>query len=129
MTEMMTRWQTPCTPNVLGIYLMMRTLQARAPIGQVHKEIKERADDWHALLQRSKTLQPLVNNPAVRSLTVVAVKADASHLEKIKKEAHKKGFLLGEGYGVLKKETFRIANFPALKGNEIARLMKFLSQF
>jgi phosphoserine aminotransferase len=129
MTEMMAKWQTPCTPNVLGIYLMMRTLQARGPIGQVHKEIKQRADDWHVLLQRSKTMQSMIRNPAVRSQTVIAVKAEASHIEKIKKEAHKKGFLLGEGYGALKKETFRIANFPALKGSEVARLMKFLSQF
>jgi phosphoserine aminotransferase len=129
MTQMMARWQTPCTPNVLGIYLMMRTLQVRPPIGEIHKEIKERADHWQLLLQHSTTLRPLVSHRGVASQTVVAVKADANHIEKIKKEAYKKGFLLGEGYGVLKKETFRIANFPALKRNEIARLMKFLSQF
>jgi len=129
MTQMMAKWQTPCTPNVLGIYLLMRTFRARRHIGEVHKEIKHRADDWHRLLQGSKTLQPLVDNPDVRSQTVVAVKADANHLEGIKKEAYKEGFLLGEGYGVLRKDTFRIANFPALKKAEVSRLMKFLSRF
>ena len=129
MTQMMAKWQTPCTPNVLGIYLLMRTLQARRPIGEVYKEIKQRAEDWQSLLQRSKILRPLINNPGIRSQTVVAVSTDANQIEKIKKEAHKKGFLLGEGYGALKKDTFRIANFPALKKNEIARLMKFLSSF
>ena len=45
------------------------------------------------------------------------------------KNGKKHGFLLGEGYGVLKKDTFRIANFPALRKKEIARLMKFLSLY
>jgi phosphoserine aminotransferase len=37
--------------------------------------------------------------------------------------------LLGEGYGKMKAETFRIANFPALKGKEIEKLMGFLKGY
>ncbi len=71
----------------------------------------------------------MIKNPSVRSRTVIAVKAAPDLIEKIKKDAKKHGFLLGEGYGVLKKDTFRIANFPALRKKEIARLMKFLSLY
>jgi len=47
----------------------------------------------------------------------------------IKKKANVAGFLLGEGYGSLKNETFRIANFPALKKNEIKMLQTFFSRY
>jgi phosphoserine aminotransferase len=50
-------------------------------------------------------------------------------LAEVKQQAKKKGFLLGEGYGPLKNTTFRIANFPALKKNEIKQLQKFLSSY
>ena len=129
MADMMAKWQTPCTPNVLGIYLLMRTLQDRGPISDIDKEIKARADAWHSFLKSSKVLKSLVSNPAVRSQTVVAVKTDPGRVEKIKKEAEKNGFLLGDGYGALKKDTFRIANFPALRKKEIAGLMRFLTPY
>ena len=129
MSEMMARWQTPYTPNVLSIYLLMRSLQDRDGIRKIHKKIKERSDAWQAFLKKSKGLKSLIQDPSLRSRTVIAVKAEPGLIEKIKKEAKRKGFLLGEGYGVLKKDTFRIANFPALKKKEIARLMKFLSLY
>ena len=50
-------------------------------------------------------------------------------IEKIKKSAKAKGFLLGDGYGELKSTTLRIANFPALKDSEVKKLMKFLSAY
>ncbi len=129
MADMMAKWQTPCTPNVLGIYLLMRTLQDRQPIAEIDKKIKVRAEEWQAFFRNSKVLKYLVSNPAVRSRTIVAVQSDSVLLEKIKKNAPKHGFLLGEGYGALKKDTFRIANFPALKKKEIAGLMKFLTPY
>ena len=129
MADMMAQWQTPCTPNVLGIYLLMRTLQNRNSIGEIHKKTKERADAWYSFFKNSKALKPLVHNPAVRSRTVIAVQADPDTLEKLRIAAVKNGFLLGEGYGPLKKNSFRIANFPALKKKEIAGLMKFLHPY
>jgi phosphoserine aminotransferase len=129
MQDMMAKWQTPCTPNVLGIYLLMRTLEARQSIEVIDQKTKERAERWHALLEKSSALSSLVVNPQVQSHTVIAVKADPRRIEKIKTEATTKGFLLGEGYGALKKDTFRIANFPALQQKEIVALMRFLSRY
>ena len=92
MTEMMTQWQTPFTPNVLGIYLLMRTLQDRKSIGEIHRKTKERADGWQSFFKDSKALKPLVRNPAVRSRTVIAIQADPETLEKLRKAAIKKDF-------------------------------------
>ena len=98
-------------------------------IVEVDQKITRRQKEWIRFFQGSKNLHPLIANPEVRSRTVIAVKGNARLIEVIKAVARKKGMLLGEGYGNLKKETFRIANFPAIKKKEIAKLMSLLSTY
>lgn len=126
MNAMMEKWQTPYTPNVLAIYLLMRVLENSNAIREVHKLTINRFRDWNSFLQKTKQLKHLVKNTSVHSYTVLPVEGAAAAITKIKKSAKKNGFLLGEGYGDLKVTTFRIANFPALKNNEINRLKNFL---
>lgn len=127
MNSMMEKWQTPFTPNVLAIYLLMRVLEKSKPIREVHKITVSRFKEWNSFVQKSKSLHHLVKNKAVHSYTVLPIEGDSSSISKIKVNAKKKGFLLGEGYGDLKSSTFRIANFPALKNAEITKLKRFLS--
>lgn len=129
MTDMAARWQTSYTPNVLAIYLLMRVMESVKPIGTIHKQIEKRYADWMEVLKKSSALHHLIKNKAVHSLTVLPLEADKKTIEKIKKSAKTKGFLLGDGYGDLKTTTFRIANFPALKDAEVKSLMKFLASF
>jgi phosphoserine aminotransferase len=129
MSEMMAKWQTPCTPNVLGIYLLMRVLDDSAPIKEVHNRTLERYDQWNSFLDERKSIRHLVDTKAVRSNTVLTVTAAADIIQSIKSTAKRKGFLLGEGYGDWKATTFRIANFPALKKKEIKALMGLLEKF
>lgn len=124
--DMMLKWQTSCTPNVLGIYLLMRVMKKVKPVAILHARLEERMKAWETLLSHGETLRPLITNKAVRSITVVAVQGDESAVTSVKKKAERAGFLLGDGYGDLKKKTFRIANFPALKRKEVQGLMKFL---
>ncbi len=127
MADMMVKWQTSYTPNVLGIYLLMRIMEKVKSINIVHKEIESRYNNWMKLLKSHPSLHHLIKNKAVHSLTVLPLEADKKVIEKIKKSAKAKGFLLGDGYGDLKATTFRVANFPALKDSEVRSLMKFLS--
>jgi phosphoserine aminotransferase len=129
MTEMMGKWQTPFTPNVLNIYLLMRVLKEAKPIAAVHKKIVKRYDQWLEFLDTTKHLKHLIKNEDVHSYTVIPVSASPEFVTKIKKEAKQHGFLLGEGYGELKTSTFRIANFPALKKSEIQNLQRFLKSY
>lgn len=129
MMDMMAKWQTPFTPNVLNIYLLMRVLEKATPIKSVHQQTEKRYEAWADFLRKRKNLQHLVSNTAVHSLTVLPVKGTAEILTTIKKAARKKGLLLGEGYGDLKPSTFRIANFPAITQREIDLLMNFLKPF
>ncbi|HEU5289990.1 MAG TPA: aminotransferase class V-fold PLP-dependent enzyme [Cyclobacteriaceae bacterium] len=127
MSAMMEKWQTPFTPNVLAIYLLLRVLEKSQSIKSVHKTTVSRYQEWNTFLQKTKTLKHLVKNKTVHSYTVLPIEGDPSSITKIKKNGKKQGFLLGEGYGDLKATTFRIANFPALKNAEIAKLKRFLS--
>lgn len=126
MAEMMEKWQTPFTPNVLGIYLLKSVLRDAKPIRRVEEQLTLRQREWVKFFSASEKFQLLVRNPEARSATVIAVTGDSRHLERVKADAKRNGFLLGEGYGALKRDTFRIANFPALKKREIRELMKFL---
>ncbi len=126
MSDMAEKWQTSYTPNVLGIYLLMRVMEKVKPIGTIHKLIEKRYEDWMKIFTRSG-LHHLIKNKTVHSFTVLPVEADKKTIEKIKKSAKAKGFLLGDGYSDLKSTTLRIANFPALKDSEVKGLMKFLS--
>lgn len=128
MNAMMEKWQTPFTPNVLNIYLLMRVLEKVKPIRQVHKQTISRYSDWTSFFQKTKNLNHLISNKAVHSYTVIPIEASPEAITKIKKNAKKHGFLLGEGYGELKPTTFRIANFPAIKNQEIMRLKNFFLQ-
>jgi phosphoserine aminotransferase len=127
LDSMMNKWQTPCTPNVLAIYLLMRTLKDAEDIAQTDAKLRSRFEAWSKLLKVSKALQPLVKNEGVRSVTVLAISMkEGSDMAGLKSKSKAAGFLLGEGYGDLKKNTFRVANFPAIRRKEIQKLMRFL---
>ena len=129
MAEMMQKWQTPFTPNVLNIYLLMKVLDKSKPIEEVHTKIKQRYLQWTSFLKDRQTLQHFIKNEEVRSYTVIPVHSKAALISAIKSRARKENILLGEGYGDLKASTFRIANFPAIKKKEIKLLMKFLDDY
>jgi phosphoserine aminotransferase len=129
MTRMMEKWQTPFTPNVLNIYLLMRVMEKAPDISVTQQRLEKRYAAWMKFLAGRKDLQHLIGNPATHSTTVIPVKGTPEAILEIKTRAKKKGLLLGEGYGDWKTTTFRIANFPALKQTEIDLLKRFLEPF
>lgn len=129
MNQMMEKWQTSYTPNVMGIYLLMRVLKDSKHIEKVDEKIRDRYEWWLDFLSQRKAIRHLIHNKAVHSHTVIPVHAEEDLVTRIKAEAKEKGLLLGEGYGKWRSESFRIANFPALKKAEIKDLMKFLKKY
>ena len=128
MTEMMAKWQTSCTPNVLGIYLLMRVLENSESIDKVHATILARYAKWIDFFSNTN-LTHLVNESDLHSYTVLPISASPELIQKIKTDAKREGLLLGEGYGNWKATSFRIANFPAITTKEITTLMKFLKKY
>jgi len=120
------KYQTPYTPNVMNIYLLMRTLKKRPKITNIDREIKRRYKQWVDYFGGLDRFKMFIPNDQVRSRTVIAVEADPTTVSETKERAKSEGFILGNGYGPLKNTTFRIANFPAIKRTEIRKLQDFL---
>jgi phosphoserine aminotransferase len=129
MNQMMDKFQTSYTPNVMAIYLLMRVLKDSKHIDKVDAKIKDRYEQWRDFLSHASSIKHLVQNETVHSFTVIPVTAEPELVARIKTKAKEKGLLLGEGYGRWKEATFRVANFPALKKDEIKQLMRFLRKF
>ncbi|MFD2569324.1 aminotransferase class V-fold PLP-dependent enzyme [Spirosoma soli] len=129
MHENFSKFQTPYTPNGLGIYCLMRVLQQVPPIAEVDVITRQRAADWYAFFEYEMSDSPfqlLITDPAVRSDTVIAVEGAEADIKAVKVAAQQAGITLGNGYGDWKYTTFRIANFPAIAQKEIETLMQFL---
>lgn len=127
MIEKMEVCQTTYTPNVLEIWLLGQVIKARMSITELAPILEKRAENLRALIRRLPNFELLVENQAVASPTVIAVRptgeVSATELRQRAKEA---GFLLGKGYGTLGEGTFRIANFPAHTDREMKDLAEFL---
>ncbi|WP_310587717.1 aminotransferase class V-fold PLP-dependent enzyme [Dyadobacter sp. CY312] len=119
------KFQTPYTPNALGIYLLGRIMETIAPISEISAELHSRASELYAFLP-DNGYEVLVSNDAVRSDTVIAVQADREKVTKVKSMAKQAGLQLGNGYGAWKDSSFRIANFPAITLSDISLLRNFL---
>ncbi len=113
------------TPNLLGIYLIARTLPSRPPVSRYFATIRERAQalyDKVAEKGYDPILPELYRAPAV--LTFKAPSETA--LQELHQRAENNGLYLGRGYGELKKLSFRIANFPAIPEEAYETLLSIL---
>lgn len=125
LQEMMKKYQTTYTPNVLNIYLLMRVMEQRPDIVVTQRMLKQRYQGWLDTLAGVPEVELLVNNEAVRSLTVIPFTASKSFIDRVRRLAREQGMVLGNGYGPWKESSLRIANFPALEADEIDRLREF----
>jgi phosphoserine aminotransferase len=129
MIEKMRDYQTTHTPNVLSIYLLMRTLEKVSSIHSTDAMLQSRFETYMTFFSTGKNMECLIHNPEVRSKTVITLQAEAQRIREIKAAAKKAGILLGNGYGGWKENTFRIANFPAIEKKEIEILKNFLEAY
>jgi phosphoserine aminotransferase len=122
------KYQTHYTPNILGIYLLMRVMQQVPDIQTINSLIKERAKDFYEFIDQDTNLDLLITNHEVRSETVIAIKGTVDEILVLKQKARENNLILGNGYGAWKDTTLRIANFPAIENWEFDKLKTLLSQ-
>jgi phosphoserine aminotransferase len=120
------KYQTPYTPNVLGIYLLMRVMQQVADIQTISSKTKTRSKDFYDFIETKTSLKLLLENSEVRSETVIAVEGKVEEIAALKQKAKENYITLGNGYGDWKDTTFRIANFPAIEDWEFDKLKNLL---
>lgn len=130
--ENIVNYQTQHTPNGLGIYLLMRVMEQVPSIAEVDAITKRRAADWYTFFETEapdSLWTVLIDDQALRSDTVIAVRGTEADITAVKAAAQQAGITLGNGYGNWKNTTFRIANFPAIDNWEIEKLKTFLHHY
>ncbi len=124
--EMMQKWQTTHTLNVLSIYLLLRTMQEVPTIAATHEKLQARLNCYLDVIMTKSTIKPLIKRGKVRSDTVLTISASSETVAAIKQKAIEHQLLLGNGYGQWSDTTFRIANFPAITDTEFNQMISFL---
>jgi phosphoserine aminotransferase len=129
MYENIQKYQTTHTPNVLGIYLLMRVLEKLPNIVETEQMVQTRAKAYYNAVIANKRLELLVSHQEMRSDTVIAIKTTPENLTEMKYITKKEGIEIGNGYDIWKENTFRIANFPALDVEEVEKMTRILQFF
>jgi phosphoserine aminotransferase len=113
------------TPNLLGIYLIAKSLPTRGTVQEIAPQIEKRAAKLYAAFAE-QGYEPLLPEP-YRAATVLTFKAPSEDtLKKLHQLAEAAGLYLGRGYGPHKGSTFRVANFPALPDEAYEELLEVL---
>jgi len=106
-------YQTPETPNVLGIYLLSKVVadMARRGIKAIRHETDYKAELLYQFLEKHPDWKPFVTDKSKQSKTVIVANT-GDHTDRITKSLLAKGMQPGDGYGSSKKSQLRFANFP-----------------
>ena len=105
--------QTPETPNVLSIYLLSKVCADMA--SRMPEILATHAAKYAAItdfVEQHPGLRFAVQDPRVRSNTVLVLDTDYPDVKAKLKEMESKGFALGTGYGKMADRQIRVANFP-----------------
>ena len=106
--------QTPCTPNVIGIYSLGAMAKYFNDIGieTLRAETSKKATLLYETLDQNQKYKAFVQHKPWRSDTVITIDA-GDQLKQMMKRLADNLLIVGEGYGPLKSTQFRVANFAA----------------
>lgn len=107
------QFETPSTPNVLGIYLLGKIAEDLNNMDLIALKNKQkiRSDFLYNFFEES-TLCPFVKESESRSPTTIVVETN-DKTESIYQELYAQGLIVSKGYGKFKDKHLRIGNFPA----------------
>jgi len=125
MEENRKLFQTHYTPNVLSIFVLNRLTHLLPNIRVKDQETKEKMAIWEKYWAGNTPwgLKCLIDKPALRLPTVLALKGEPEQIRRIQEHCLKAGIELGKGYGDWQSTTVRIANFPSHTIEDIQSLI------
>jgi phosphoserine aminotransferase len=117
-------FETPATPNVLGIYLLGKVAEDMNKIGiaNLRKTTEHNADLLYDFFRKHDAYSVGVQTKKHRSQTVAVANTVVPSADVIKK-VKESGMIIGAGYGAGKDSQIRVANFPATSTEQIEALI------
>ncbi|NTU74483.1 aminotransferase class V-fold PLP-dependent enzyme [Candidatus Roizmanbacteria bacterium] len=120
------KFETPTTPNTLGIYLLNNVAQDMLfkGIHHIRNETEGKGKLLYSFFDNKEGFRPFILEK-YRSQTVIVVevkKGSKNVIDRLKKQ----GIIVGSGYKEHKEHHIRIANFPALSITDVQKLLSFL---
>jgi phosphoserine aminotransferase len=123
------KFQTTHTPNVLGIFLLKKVLENRVPLAAIDTACREKAALGYHFFEQHPMFKPRIQHVENRSQTVLTLDGEPGQIQELLTFCRQQGVVLGSGYGGLKANTFRIANFPQHTLAELQQLLTLVSEF
>ncbi len=123
-------WQTPSTPNILGIYLFAKVTADMIDRGikAIRNDSIYKATIMYNMLDNHPLLRPFVSDKRLRSDTIIIINSGARTQELIDYlDKHK--IVVGNGYGKMKGKQVRIANFPTHSKEQFEMLTDLIEKF
>lgn len=120
------------TPNVMTIYLLAKLItrwNAEGGLAQRIKIANEHYTQFENIINELPDWNYFVKEPRYRSRSVLCIQGLPENITAFHTQAQKHNIILGQGYGKLKSSTIRLANFPAINANDIAKLAKVWLEF
>ena len=117
-------YETPATPNVIGIYLLGKVAEDMNKIGAetVRKQTEEKYKLLNKYIETSRAFSPSVAEERHRSRTVIVANTRIPSPEVIA-QIKQANMIVGSGYGPFKESQIRIANFPAVSFEQVEALI------
>lgn len=130
LAEFGAQYQTPATPNVLGIYLLGRVAADMESIGinALITENRRRSALMYQTLENSRYLDPFIHEPTWRSFTVAVVSVNGGS-QKLHDELVERELIPSKGYGTFKNAHLRLANFPSINPQSFDALIGHIKAF
>ena len=124
------KYQTTETPNVLCIFLLGKVCEYLNGYGikNIRKETEDKSNLLYGFFDNHNLFKPFVQNPADRSKTIIEIEVGEKQ-NMIKKALADEGIIIGSGYGKLKENHIRIANFPMHRIEDVKRLIDVVAKF
>ena len=130
LIEQSRNYQTPSTPNILGIYLFSKVVEdmINRGIQQIRNDIVYKSAIMYNMLDQHEVLKPFVEEKILRSDTIIVVDSGSRTSELLTYLSEHK-LEVGDGYGKMKGKQIRIANFPTHSKEHFEMLVDLIEKF
>ena len=130
LIEQARNYQTPSTPNILGIYLFSKVVEDMISRGiqQIRNDIVYKSAILYNMLDQHDVLKPFVKEQVLRSDTIIVVDSGSRTSDLLAYLSEHK-LEVGDGYGKMKGKQIRIANFPTHSKEQFEMLVDLIDKF